>query len=213
MPDFFSRLSIKFQGHIGQKLVDFQPNWVFTDYNSSFNSPTALKWSTKLSIEEVPYCFSRSSIKFQGHTGWKIEDLNPISVRLLGQSQLSNPSDLPCFLMPNRVFQTFRQPWLSVAIFFIQTFGKCSLYSSVRWLWNRLKACWVPVALSNTSQFVVLTVCSAIVKWCHALLEVLSFYFVFSHCEAIARWVLIPGSHFHCNACNWAIKAQDRYCL
>ena len=24
------------------------------------------------SIEEVPYCFSRSSIKFQGHTGWKI---------------------------------------------------------------------------------------------------------------------------------------------
>ena len=24
------------------------------------------------SIEKVPYCFSRSSIKFQGHTGWKI---------------------------------------------------------------------------------------------------------------------------------------------
>ena len=27
------------------------------------------------SIEEVPYCFPRSSIKFQGHTGWKINDL------------------------------------------------------------------------------------------------------------------------------------------
>ena len=38
-----------------------------------------------------------SSIKFQGHTGWKIDDLNPIWVRLLGRSQLSNPSDLPCF--------------------------------------------------------------------------------------------------------------------
>ena len=25
------------------------------------------------SIEEVPYCFSRSSIKFQGHRGWKID--------------------------------------------------------------------------------------------------------------------------------------------
>ena len=30
------------------------------------------------SIEEVPYCFSRSSIKFHGHTGGKIYDLNPI---------------------------------------------------------------------------------------------------------------------------------------
>ena len=30
------------------------------------------------STEEVPYCFSRSSIKFQGHRDWKIDDLNPI---------------------------------------------------------------------------------------------------------------------------------------
>ena len=28
--------------------------------------------------------------------GLKIDDLNPIRVRLLGRSQLSNPSDLPC---------------------------------------------------------------------------------------------------------------------
>ena len=28
--------------------------------------------------------------------GWKINDFNPIWVRLLGRSQLSNPSDLPC---------------------------------------------------------------------------------------------------------------------
>ena len=48
------------------------------------------------SIEEVPYCFSRSSIKLQGHKGWQIDDLNPIWVSLLGRSQLSNPSDLPC---------------------------------------------------------------------------------------------------------------------
>ena len=47
-------------------------------------------------VEEVPYTFSRSSINFQGHTGWKIDDLNRIWVRLLGRSQLSNPSDLPC---------------------------------------------------------------------------------------------------------------------
>ena len=48
----------------------------------------------------MPYCFSWSSLKFQGHPGWKIDDLNPIWVRLLGRSQLSNPSDLPCFVFP-----------------------------------------------------------------------------------------------------------------
>ena len=51
----------------------------------------------KSSIEEVPYCFLGSSIKIHGHTGWKIDNLNPVWVRLLGRSQLSNPSDLPCF--------------------------------------------------------------------------------------------------------------------
>ena len=43
-------------------------------------------------MEEVPYCFSRSFIKFQGHTCWLIDDFNPIWVRLLGQSH----SNLPC---------------------------------------------------------------------------------------------------------------------
>ena len=38
------------------------------------------------SIEEVPYCFSRSSIKFNGHTGGKIDDLNPIWDYLAGRS-------------------------------------------------------------------------------------------------------------------------------
>ena len=47
----------------------------------------------------MPYYFSGSSIKFKGHTGWKIDDLNPIWVKLLGRSQLSNPSDLPCFFL------------------------------------------------------------------------------------------------------------------
>ena len=35
------------------------------------------------------------SSKFQAHSGWKIDDLNPIW--LLGRSQLSNPSDSPYF--------------------------------------------------------------------------------------------------------------------
>ena len=50
------------------------------------------------SIEQVPYYFSRSYIKFQVHTGRKIDELDQIWARLLGRSQLSNPSDLPCWL-------------------------------------------------------------------------------------------------------------------
>ena len=49
------------------------------------------------SIEEVPYCFPRPPIKFQGHKGQKIDDLDQTWARLLGRSQLSNPSDLPCW--------------------------------------------------------------------------------------------------------------------
>ena len=50
------------------------------------------------SIENVPYWFLRSTIKFQCHMGQKIDDLIPIWIGLLGRSQLSNLSDLPCCL-------------------------------------------------------------------------------------------------------------------
>ena len=56
-----------------------------------------MMYKASCSIKEVPYYFSGSSIKFQGHIGWKIDDsVNPIWVRSLGRSHLSNPSDLPC---------------------------------------------------------------------------------------------------------------------
>ena len=62
----------------------------------------------------MPYCFLWSSIKFQGHKGWKIDDLNPICVRLLGRSQLSNPSDLPCFLFVLKLFCIILKAELSI---------------------------------------------------------------------------------------------------
>ena len=133
VPYCFSRSSVKFQGHMGKKIDDFDPNLKFPDCNFSLNWPMTMKWCTKLeecqvscpivfqgqrsnfkvtrdkksliltliwrfrtvapvlidqclwmmhkawnSIEEVAYCFSRSSAKFQGHTGQKITnfDLN-----------------------------------------------------------------------------------------------------------------------------------------
>ena len=50
VPYCFSRSSVKFQGHPGQKIADFDPNRVFPDCNSSLNLPTATKWSTKLEV-------------------------------------------------------------------------------------------------------------------------------------------------------------------
>ena len=46
----FSRSSIKSEGHRGQKIAAFDPNWAFPDCNSSLNSPMALKWCTKLNV-------------------------------------------------------------------------------------------------------------------------------------------------------------------
>ena len=53
------------------------------DQNKSYpilKSQMATKRCTKLrnGIEEVPYSFSRSSVKFQGHGQKKIDDLAPI---------------------------------------------------------------------------------------------------------------------------------------
>ena len=152
VPYCFSRSYVKLQVNTALKIVDFDPNWVFSDCISSLKSPMATKWCTKLEV-----AWKRCPIDFQGHTsnckvtqlkktsnltqigpfrtvtpvwihwwiwndtqslmfyrrrallifgvihqisrshGWKFDDLNPIWVGLLGRSQLSNPSDLPCF--------------------------------------------------------------------------------------------------------------------
>ena len=107
VPYCFSMSSVTFQGHTGRKIDDFDPNCAFPDCNSRLNSPIALKWYTKncqfwpklnvsglqphfefidvfkmmrkawSSIEDVPYCFLRSSVKIQGHTGQKIANFDP----------------------------------------------------------------------------------------------------------------------------------------
>ena len=79
VPYCFSRSYVKFQGHTALKIVEFDPNWAFPDSNSSLNSPMAMKCCTKLETakERCPIWFSRSSIKFQGHTGQNITDFDP----------------------------------------------------------------------------------------------------------------------------------------
>ena len=50
MPYCFWRSSVKFQGHMALKSVEFDPDWAFPDSNSSLNSPMVTKWCTKLEV-------------------------------------------------------------------------------------------------------------------------------------------------------------------
>ena len=102
VPYCFSRSSVKFQGHTALKIVEFDPDWAFPDCNSSLNSPMAMKCYTKLETTK-----ERWPIVFQGHpSNFKVtqDKTSPILTqigrfRTIGRSQLSNPSDLPCFYL------------------------------------------------------------------------------------------------------------------
>ena len=99
VPCCFSRSSVKFQGPTALKIVEFDPNWAFPDYNSSLNSTMAMKCCTKLETAK-----EGCPIVFQGHpSNFKVtrDETSPILTqigrfRTIGWSQLSNPSDLPC---------------------------------------------------------------------------------------------------------------------
>ena len=89
----WSRSSVKFQGHMGQKIADFYPNWAFPDCNSSLNSPMATKWCTKLEVGK-----GRCPIVFQGHLSnfmvaqdKKIADFDPNWVFPYCNSSLNSP--------------------------------------------------------------------------------------------------------------------------
>ena len=100
VPYCFSRSYVKFQGHTALKIIEFDPNWVFPDCNSSLNSQMAMKCCTKLETAK-----ERCPIVFQGHpSNFKVtrDKTSPILTqigrfRTIGRSQLSNPSDLPCY--------------------------------------------------------------------------------------------------------------------
>ena len=84
----------------GSKNIEFYPNWAFPDCNSSLNSPMAMKCCTKLETAKERY-----PIVFQCHpSNFKVTryKTSPILTqigrfRTFGHSQLSNPSDLPCY--------------------------------------------------------------------------------------------------------------------
>ena len=62
-------------------------------------------WVNSLMAKKLCPFFLRSSIKFQGHTDGKINDFNPIWVRLLGLSQIKKSLSFALF------FFTFHWCW------------------------------------------------------------------------------------------------------
>ena len=66
---------------------------------------------------EVPYCFSRSSVKVYGLTNPKIYDLGLIWARLLGRSQLPNSSDLACYFGHYLINECISCGFLGVGLF------------------------------------------------------------------------------------------------
>ena len=121
VPCYFRRSYVKFQGHTQSGI---KSRTLRTKYGGRNWTPGRPRMSylhfrknkaLKRLIFQAKYFFDTlvtqlkkffwSSTKFQGHMGWKINDFNPIWVRLLGWSQLSNPSDLPCFHQQNPASQ------------------------------------------------------------------------------------------------------------
>ena len=122
VPYCFSRSSIKFQGHIALKMVKFDSNLAFPDCNSSLNSPMAMKFCTKLETAK-----KRCPIVFQGHpSNFKVtrDKTSPIltqigRLRTIGRSQLSNPSDLPCFFKSYHKFIECNLFFIHLILFWI----------------------------------------------------------------------------------------------
>ena len=102
VPHCFSRSNVKFQGHTALKIVKFYRNWAFLDSNASLNSLMVMKCCTKLETAK-----ERCPIVFQSHpSNFKVtrDKTSPLLTRIwrfrtIGRSQLSNPSDLPCFFL------------------------------------------------------------------------------------------------------------------
>ena len=98
VPYCFPRSYIKLQGHTAQKIVDFDPKLGVSGLLLQLEFPDGYEmmhraWS---SIVEVPYCFSRSCVKFQGHTALKIVKFDPNWVFPDCNSSLNSPMVMKC---------------------------------------------------------------------------------------------------------------------
>ena len=78
VPYCFSRSTVKLQGHTAKK-SSIWPKLGVSGLYLQFGITDGYKMMHKAwgSIEEVPYCFSRSSVKIQGHTALQMVKFDP----------------------------------------------------------------------------------------------------------------------------------------
>ena len=62
VPSYFSMSSIKFQGHRGHTIAEFDPNSAFPDCDSSLTDGYEMLRKSRSSIEEVPMFFVQQCI-------------------------------------------------------------------------------------------------------------------------------------------------------
>ena len=94
----FSRSSVKFQGHMAKTNRRIWPKLDVSGLELKFEIFDGYEmihraWS---SIVEVPYCFSRSYVKFQGHTALKIIEFDPNWAFPDSNSSLNSPMAMKC---------------------------------------------------------------------------------------------------------------------
>ena len=113
--------------------------WLEFEFTDGFE----IKHKDGYSLDEVPYCFSRSFIKFLGYMGCKISDLNKVWIRLLGWSQLSNPSNLPCLFSCKMIKQNQLENHLVFLCHFCEAPFLLVKHTVtwITWNWQRY-CCW-----------------------------------------------------------------------
>ena len=79
VPYYFSRSFVKLQGHTAKKNRRFSPKLGVSGLLLQFQFTNGYEMTHKAwsSMEEVPCCFSMSSVKLPGHTAKKIVDCDP----------------------------------------------------------------------------------------------------------------------------------------
>ena len=138
VPYCFSRSYVKFQGHTALKIVEFYQIGRIRTITPVWMKPMAMKCCTKLETAK-----ERCPIVFQGHpSNFKVirYKTSPILTQIgrfqtIGRSQLSNPSDLPCFIIGS--------PIHLIAKLLINWTAMC-MYSQMEYCFkSRLKIIWI----------------------------------------------------------------------
>ena len=145
---WFPRSSIKFQGHTAKKIRRFRPKLGVSGLYPQSEFTDGYEMMHKDSIEEAPYCFSRLSVKFQGHGAKKyrfwpkigiFRTVTPVQFTDVYEMMLKSWSSIEevpyCFSRSSVKFQGHKGQ-ISLILSGIECFRTVTPVWIHRWLWN-----------------------------------------------------------------------------